>query len=62
MGSFKTNEQKATNRHIAWIVWGAAAFFDLFELFVRVMPGTMLQKNAIPLRYFVNHIRDCLWD
>jgi MFS family permease len=38
------SEQRATNRYIAWIVWAAAAFFYFFELFVRVMPGTMLQK------------------
>ncbi|MDR1366654.1 MAG: MFS transporter [Puniceicoccales bacterium] len=44
MGFYKTDGQKATNRHIAWMVWGAAAFFYFFELFVRVMPGTMLQK------------------
>jgi MFS family permease len=31
------------NQSTAWIVWAAAAFFYFFELFVRVMPGTMLQ-------------------
>ncbi|MDR1435106.1 MAG: MFS transporter [Puniceicoccales bacterium] len=32
------------NRKLAWLVWGAAAFFYFYELFVRVMPGTMLQE------------------
>jgi MFS family permease len=36
--------RRRANRYIAWIVWGAAAFFYFFELFVRVMPGTMLQR------------------
>jgi hypothetical protein len=44
MGFYKTDGQKATNRHIAWMIWGAAAFLCFFELFIRVMPGTMLQK------------------
>jgi MFS family permease len=32
------------NRKLAWLVWGAAAFFYFYELFVRVMPGTMFQE------------------
>ncbi|MDR2372398.1 MAG: MFS transporter [Puniceicoccales bacterium] len=43
MCSYKTKEKKEGNQFIAWVVWGAAAFFYFFELFVRVMPGTMLQ-------------------
>jgi MFS family permease len=34
---------KGKSQSIAWVVWGATAFFYFFELFVRVMPGTMLQ-------------------
>ncbi|MDR0741141.1 MAG: MFS transporter [Puniceicoccales bacterium] len=43
MCSYKTKGKKEANQFIAWVVWGAAAFFYFFELFVRVMPGTMLQ-------------------
>jgi MFS family permease len=43
MALYQTKEKKATNQFIAWVAWGAAAFFYFFELFVRVMPGTMLQ-------------------
>ncbi|MDR2807251.1 MAG: MFS transporter [Puniceicoccales bacterium] len=40
----KINRHFGENQRLAWLVWGGAAFFYFYELFVRVAPGTMLQE------------------
>jgi MFS family permease len=44
MNQQEIDKHIAENQKLAWLVWGAAAFFYFYELFVHVAPGTMLQE------------------